>query len=364
MNLSHGALGVALVLVALLAGEIATSLVVSVAAWVAGPHLATWAPRARTWLYFALRVAPAVVALALVCIVVLPSYFAYEPAGGAELASPAFLMLTAVSAGLLIHAVMYGVRRLISTRLLRANWEARSIPAPMLSARSGIPTFRFAHPFPVVAVVGVMQPVLFVAESVIDALTDDELSAALAHERGHLVARDNLCRLVMSCATGGLGLRRAGRWLETRWTEAAESAADEYVVHTEDSSAALALASALVKIARLVPKGMTSALAPSLPMGAFLLGAAVRTHHQSSGVTARVTQLVRGEAGCRRPPFAPVAWVVLGSALAALLSLSAAASQRRVQMTAHAAAERLVHAFLDANVPSAPRSGTALAGRR
>ena len=55
-----------------------------------------------------------------------------------------------------------------------------------------VPTFVLNHSFPFIAVVGAFRPRLFIANHVIDSLSEEELAAAIAHEYGHLAARRQL----------------------------------------------------------------------------------------------------------------------------------------------------------------------------
>ena len=74
--------------------------------------------------------------------------------------------------------------------------------------------------------VGVVRPKLLVTRPLIDALTADELRAAIEHEVGHLGAWDNLKRLAMRATPDGLSLLPASRGIERQWAAAAELAAD------------------------------------------------------------------------------------------------------------------------------------------
>jgi beta-lactamase regulating signal transducer with metallopeptidase domain len=101
------------------------------------------------------------------------------------------------------------------------------------------------------ALVGVIRPRLIVTRGVVSALTIDELRAGIAHEIGHLRAWDNLKRLVMVAAPDVLAETRAAAAIEARWAAAAEHAADRAA--GGDSESRCALASALVKVAKLTP---------------------------------------------------------------------------------------------------------------
>src|SRR5919202_1119057 len=109
--------------------------------------------------------------------------------------------------------------------------------------------------------VGTLRPRLFIAQQLFAALTEAELRAALAHECGHLATRDNLKRAVLRACRDVLTIVPAGRTLDRAWDESTEAAADEHAARDGGAAAALDLAAALVKIARLAPPGMR----PTLP---------------------------------------------------------------------------------------------------
>src|SRR5438093_1171007 len=83
------------------------------------------------------------------------------------------------------------------------------------------------------------RPRLFVAQQLCDALSPVELSAALAHERGHLAARDNLKRALLRACRDVLTIVPAGRTLDRAWAESAEAAADEHAAGAGDIGTAL-----------------------------------------------------------------------------------------------------------------------------
>jgi hypothetical protein len=139
------------------------------------------------------------------------------------------------------------------------------------------------HKFPIIAIVGVLRPKLFIARRVLESLTPDEVVAALAHESGHLATRDNFKRGLLRACRDALLIIPSGRSLDVAWAEASECAADEYAAR-EGRETALNLASALVKIARMIPGGAR----PTMPAGAFLLG-----DKDESGVKGRVRRLVQ-----------------------------------------------------------------------
>ncbi len=131
---------------------------------------------------------------------------------------------------------------------------------------------------------GALRPRLFIADQVLESLSEEEMSAAIAHEYGHLAAHDNFKRSVMRISRAALLLIPCGRSLDRAWIEASESAADEHAAQ-RSSLVALNLASALVRIAKMIPKGQQQIMPASV--SAFLAG-----HEDTPRVRVRVQRLV------------------------------------------------------------------------
>jgi Zn-dependent protease with chaperone function len=89
---------------------------------------------------------------------------------------------------------------------------------------------------------GIARPRVVMSRSIVNALSEEELSVVLSHEGAHLSAFDNLKRLCILLAPGSGALERA-------WMGCAEYAADRQAVRG-DIRRSLALASALVRVAR------------------------------------------------------------------------------------------------------------------
>ena len=125
------------------------------------------------------------------------------------------------------------------------------------------------------------------------------MAAAVAHERGHLDARDNLKRLLLRACPDLVAFSPASGAIEQEWARAAEVRADERASRGGRETA-LALAAGLVKVARMVP--MSAAACPSA------------RSHDGGDVEARVRHLVKGADGSVEPPARARAGVVLASA--------------------------------------------------
>jgi beta-lactamase regulating signal transducer with metallopeptidase domain len=197
-----------------------------------------------------------------------------------------------------------------------------------------IPTYRIAHPFPIIAVVGTVRPRLFIAEQVLESLTEDELAAAIAHEGGHLAARDNFKRALLRACRDLLTIVPSGRSLDRAWSESVECAADEHAAQLS-SDVALNLASALVRIARMVPVGVRT----ELPLATFLVG------EETRGIKARVRRLLEIASASRssrmqRMRIGKVA-PLLGL-LAVSVSAVGVSTNPHVLLTVHSVVERVV----------------------
>jgi Zn-dependent protease with chaperone function len=274
-------LGTCLALSALLALNAFASALAGLLWRAVAPRVAGRPAAVRARLLFALRVSPPAFAAALVFALLLPAYLLYEPPYTDERVGTKLLLLAAASAAGVLLACWRVARTWLATRRLTRDWMRHAEPFAAEGAR--VPAYRIRHRFPVIAVIGVLRPRLFVASQIFDALTAGELSAALAHERGHVGARDNLKRAVLQAAQDALLLLAPlGRALRREWQQESELAADEFAA-SADPDAALDLASALVKISRLIPAGAR----PTLPAGAHLLG------EVEDGLSRRVRALLR-----------------------------------------------------------------------
>lgn len=272
-------LGISISLAALLVFHSLLSFL-SMLAWrVLRSRVGRWPAAGRARALFALRVLPGLSAVLFVGIVLLPAYIAFEPRHQAEAVSLRLGLLAALSALGLLLAFIRGTGAIVATRRLARQWmsHARPIRLPGI----GIESFRLDHPFPLIAVVGTLRPRLFIAEMLFAELSEAELSAAIAHESCHLAARDNLKRAVLRFCRDVLVIVPFGRSLDDDWIEAAELAADESAARL-GRPVALDLASALVKIARLVAPGAR----PAVPAGAHLIG------ENPGGIAARVSRLL------------------------------------------------------------------------
>jgi Zn-dependent protease with chaperone function len=273
-------LGLCLALASLLALNSAASLVASLLWRGLAPALDDWPATARASLLFTLRLLPATAAAVVVCLILLPAYIAHEPRHTNEEVGFTLAGLACLSAAGLLLAGWRGIATWLATRRLLRDWLQNAAPLPVETC--SLPAYRLRHPFPVVALVGTWRPRLFIAEQLLAELSPVELAAALAHEAGHLAARDNSKRALLRACRDALTLVPCGRSLDRAWDNAAEEAADEYAARA-DQQTALNLAAALVKIARLVPPQ----LKPATPVSVSFIDA------DAGVLTRRVQRLVQ-----------------------------------------------------------------------
>jgi Zn-dependent protease with chaperone function len=282
------------------------------------PHLA-----ARCLLV--LRLLPALGGALVVAAFCLPSYLWLEPPAPTERVGFGCM------AAALLGASMWGVSL---ARGLRAAAASRSFlqGCRRLAIRTRLPR-KWAEacivdgPAPLLALGGILRPRLVISRAVLRTLTREQLAAALRHERAHWTSRDNLKRLCILLAPGVLPFAGSSQTIERGWRKFAEWAADDRAA-AGSARRSLALAAALVRVARL------TAEAPPTPLARALSG-------DADQLSARVDRLLRmtpaGKIGARRRPI-----LAAGAILLVAGFLTAAILQPAALYSVHVALERLV----------------------
>jgi Zn-dependent protease with chaperone function len=273
-------LGISILLAALLSFNSLASLVASLLWRLFGRRAGNWPASTQASVLFLLRILPVAVGLACLIFLIIPAYIEHEPRSTTEELSFKLGLIAFASAAGIALAIVRGIAAWRATAQLTADWlsQAKSITVPGVS----IPCYRIDHQFPVIAIIGILRPKLFIASQIFERLQPDEISGALHHEVGHLVAQDNLKRGLLRICRDVLLIIPCGRMLDRHWAEASESAADEHAAE-RGGRVALDLASALVKIARMIPSGAR----PAMPAGVFLVG------DEPGGIRARVSHLLQ-----------------------------------------------------------------------
>lgn len=302
--------------------------VAAVLVWRLISHRLDWlSPHTRSQLIFALRVGPVIAALIFVFGFVVPAYLLHEPEDSGEVVT----LKLAIIAGFASIAILVTTIRVIRTWLVTRRLERAWSDGAESETIEGVdrPVLTMDHPFPVIAVVGIFRPRIFVARQALESLELPELQAAIAHEEGHIRFNDNLKRSILRVARDTL-LIPIGADLDRAWSRNVEWAADEFASGKKRSNA-LDLASAILKLARLAPTKMSS-------VAAYLLG------DDRSEVDDRIRRLVRLADGTvivgrERFRFVAPAWIWPAFALA--LTVIHFADQR-ILLTTHDAIERFV----------------------
>jgi Zn-dependent protease with chaperone function len=270
---------------------------------------------------FALRLAPTACGLLLAFGLFLPAWVAFEPRQTTEPARGAVLILAASTVLVAALGLARGAWAFLKTSRALAAWAGRATPMAIPDAPA--PVHVIDDPFPLVALSGLFRPRLLVARQVLAACEPAELSSVLAHEAAHLDARDNLRGLLIQSTPDLLTLLPSARRLEAAWREAAELEADTRAGHGE--SGRVALAAAIVKVARLAASG------PPLAM-------AIPGLHDGGPIERRVRRLLSLETEDGGRGLSPAALVTAGAGVAVALALAPVPWLRLV----HGAAEWIV----------------------
>jgi hypothetical protein len=216
-----------------------------------------WAGRSRAIFLAQLRLLPLAASVLLVVVQVL-AFVRFEESRN-ESTGPLLLLLSGIGAVLVVNAIYGGVRCLRRTAALGAAWQKRAIP--LRRADWPEPVWVIRPSAPVVVVLGAIRPRLFVAFRVLRFCTAQEMAAIMAHEAAHVQARDPLVGLLFAVTPGAGFLPRLAKRLESHWRAAAEEAADQRAAETVGS---VELASALTRIARMMPPDSSGLLAAEL----------------------------------------------------------------------------------------------------
>jgi hypothetical protein len=256
----------------------------------------------------------------------LPAWLAHESRDTREQVGAALAALAGLSALVLGAGALRACRAWLATRRLEREWRRSAKPVELPGA--GLPAFAIDQPFPVVSVVGLLRPRLYVAHQVLGAMSRAELLAVVAHERAHVEARDNLRTLLLSACPDPLAFTAIGARMRLAFGLAAEAEADERAVGGM-AARALDLAGALVRVARMAPPGAHVAL----PVSALDGGA---------GLTGRIRRLAAYEDCPRSPGARGRAWTRLWWLPLLLLLPAAYPSALRA---VHVLAESAVHAL-------------------
>jgi hypothetical protein len=272
--------------------------------------------------WFSLRMLPASSAFVFVLAIFIPSYWRFEPREAIEAVDLTLTLCAIAAVATLAMAVYRGASAWIAAVLRTRAWMRGA--RPLALPGTTIPAFEIDSDAPVLALAGILRPRLLVTRALIDVLTREELAASVAHEIGHWGALDNLKRLVMRAAPDLFGATASARTIERGWAVASEHSADRIASDGQPTSRC-ALASALVKVARLtpVPRPLTEPISTLVGGG---------------DIASRVRTLLDDGASTVALPPARAAWLRAGTA-----SLALAVVYPPMLRVAHVATEALVH---------------------
>lgn len=246
-------------------------------AWVLGWSMSrAWRPadaaRPAPAPAFAAGILPLACASVAVACFVAPALLLYEPRDTTEI--PGILLTTAGALGLLAlgRTGVRIARMLAATHRATRAWRRTAEALPGLDE---LPALAVDAPRALAAVAGFSRPVLYIDRRVLTACSMEELRAIAAHEVAHVRAHDNAKRVLLAATRG------ARHPLVELWRAAAEQDADRCAA--SDARRAVALASALIKVARAIPVSPHEHLA-------------ISTIHDGAGVEQRVRALLADRA--------------------------------------------------------------------
>jgi Zn-dependent protease with chaperone function len=271
-------------------------------------------------LLFALRILPLAMSSLITLAFTLPSFLLLEPRSTNEAIGTAPLVLGLCSLILLGIGIARAAMAQRRTSHALVEWLHGSIlmESQITEPDSGVPIFRTGNDAPTLTVAGLCAPKVVVSDAAVATLNPPELRTALRHEIAHALRYDNLKKLVFrfSVFPGMSDLEHA-------WSEETEMAADDAAV--SNSSDALDLAAALIKVSRLGSMESSGELTMALL-------------HSSTALSARVHRLVTWDRARKAETCAR--W--LYALLAAAIVLSVAISYGSLLTQMHAFTEWLV----------------------
>jgi Zn-dependent protease with chaperone function len=209
----------------------------------------------------ALRLLPVGGALLFAVMVVLPAFLICEPHQERETAGPLLLILAAFALLTLGHGIWRGWRAWTAARCLLH--ECGLAKRWMVENGQSVQVVEIAEP--IIGVIGSWRPQVVTAECVVSACSRDEFRQVVAHEAAHVSARDNLKLLLLLACPDALAWTALGAALSERWRTEAEFLADQHATG-DDPHKRVALASALIKVARLLDTSQRVRHALTMPV--------------------------------------------------------------------------------------------------
>jgi hypothetical protein len=226
-----------------LASAFAVQLVAGLVLRLFASKLIAWAerfdPARAAAVMLAMRWLPGLLGVFVAGFLCVPSYLRLEEVEGDE--EMGFLCLGLAALAVLSYLIPV-MRTTIS--VLRSERRLRTLLMGAEQESNDVSIIRQTSP--AMALVGLFKSRVVVSREVMGLLTRDQMDAALEHERAHSNSGDNYKRLVLQCAP----IDGSSRKLRGAWARFTEWAADDQSTGG-DSAKSVALASALVSVARL-----------------------------------------------------------------------------------------------------------------
>ena len=235
-------------------------------------------PAVRARRIMLLRTTPFLASTAVTLLIVAPAFTLFEPVHDKEDFGLVLALLGAAAFAHLAASAIWSIFSVYLTNRIERDWLASSTA---LRTRFGLRAFTVETASPIVALVGVFRPTLIASRNVIEACTPEEISAIVAHERGHFDSRDNFKRWLMASLPDSLRWTPMHYEMLDAWHHAAEDAADDAACGADEVARA-DLAALLLKVVRLAPHS-------------HLAGAVVSPFVERDGLERRVRRLIRPE---------------------------------------------------------------------
>src|SRR6185437_2699902 len=124
-----------------------------------------------------------------------PAFLEFEPRSTGEMLGWPLMVLALCGAAVLLLILHRIASILRASWKLGRHWMANSMQlhVPGLNC----PVYCVKRPASLLAVTGIFRPKIFISDEVAQALSPQELSAALSHELAHLRSADNLKQLLL-----------------------------------------------------------------------------------------------------------------------------------------------------------------------
>lgn len=195
------------------------------------------AARAATFM-LVLRWLPGIAGVFFACCLCVPAYLRLEPLSGEEEIG----LVCAALASLAVSSYLIPIAR-ATVIIARSEIRLRRL---VRNAEETAGLYVIRETSPAMALAGLFHSRVVVSREVVGLLSPDQMDAARRHERAHLESGDNWKRVLLAAAPIDCG----GRHLRSAWSRFTEWAADDKAAGG-DSARSVALASALVSVARL-----------------------------------------------------------------------------------------------------------------